>query len=263
LALDKNRQNCTNPGTFKEDQVAEPETDPQAGKAKELAANKAMAEHAWDVATKGITGADDVLAAIKPRFVANIVAGLAMPDVEDDLADQLAVRDWTWPWFEDSYAMFDEWRMWPNVWPQLRPSDDGQDYSDADLAEYRKAAIAPLIISSAAMIFFRDRHISKSHMHQTWRIVHTGDAASMKSSERYSQKIKDGDLSVLPPFFPGDKTRIGADNPLKPEDDKRPDAGAAPAAPVAAAPEPAAEPPAPAKKAPAKKASRPRKKKDD
>lgn len=217
--------------------MAEPETDAEAqeaNKSKELAANKAMAENAWDVATKGITGADAVLAEIKPRFVVNIVAGMAMPDVEDDLADKLSVIDWTWPWFEESYKKFNEWRMWPNVWPQLRPSDDGQSYSPEDLAEYRKASIAPLIISSAAMIFFRDRHLSKAHMHQKWRLVHSGDAASMKFSEPWSQKIKDGDLSEMPPYYPGDKTRIGADSPLKPDDDKRPpeEGGAPPAAPA-------------------------------
>jgi hypothetical protein len=231
----------------------------EARMAKEIAANKVIAENAWDAATKGISGADAVLAEIKPKFVFNIVAGMAMPDVEDDLADKLAVVDWTWPWFDEAYEKFGEWGMWPNVWPQLRPPDDGTTYSDEDLLEYRKASIAPLIISSAAMIFFRDRHLGKSHMHQKWKLVHTGDAASMRFSEPWSQKIKDGDLSAMPPFFPGDKTRIGAETPLSPEDDKRPPEAEATAAP--AAPEPAAKPPAPAKKV-AKK-SPPKKTKKD
>ena len=250
--------------------MADAETDKTeelvANREKEKAANTKLAASAWDQATRGITGADQVIAALKPRFVEAIVEGRAMPDVEDDISDQLAVADWTWPWFEESYKMFGEWRMWPNTWPQLRPADDGTDYSDDDLAEYRKAAIAPLIISSAAMIFFRDRHVSKAHPHQKWRLVHSGDAASMRASEPHTQKIKDGDLSTMPPFYPGDKTRIGADNPLKADEDQRPAAPAGPGLGVKASAAPAAEEAsaktaAPAKKA-AKKASKKTTKKD-
>jgi hypothetical protein len=221
--------------------VADSETEkpqePNAGKEKELAINRELASEAWDQATKGISGVEAELAGFKDRFVQDIVIGMPMADLEDKLMDLLAVADWTWPWFEESYKQFGEWRMWPNVWPQLRPDDDGTTYTPDDLAEYRKAAISPLIIQTAAMIFFRNRHMGKSSEFTQWKLFHTGDAASMRASEAYKDKIKAGDMSKLPPFFPGDKTRVQADNPLKPDDDKRPepgpDGGTPPASPAA------------------------------
>ncbi len=77
---------------------------------------------------------------------------------------------------------------------------------------------------TAAMMFYRDRHLSRSHLNQQWRLALQTDPTEMRVGMEREPAIMAGDMSKLPPFFPGDRTRLQPVNPLAPEDDKRPDA---------------------------------------
>ncbi len=182
-----------------------------------------LAGQAWDRATSGITGATAELTKFRERFVAAITGQGAMDELDRDLEDQLSELDWQWPWFEEWYKKFTEWGVYPHLWPPMAPElDESEPYSDEELAAYRKAAIAPLIAHTAAMIFFRDRHIEKSHSFTKWRLAHKNDPAEMRVAIPKEIDIVSGNMSSLPPFFPGDRTSLQPQNPLGPEDDKRP-----------------------------------------
>ena len=187
--------------------------------------DKLIAELAWERATSGIKGAESERAPFKTRFAEAVASGASLEAIDEELADTLALRDWEWPWFEEWYQTFSGWGTFPPTWPPLAPpADEIGQYTPEDLAEYRKAAIAPLIVHTAAMMFFRDRHMSRAHLNQQWRLSLQTDPAEMRVGMDREPAIMAGDMSKLPPFFPGDQTRLKPVNPLSAEDDKRPDA---------------------------------------
>lgn len=176
----------------------------------------ATAEHAWTQARAGITGAEGEISAFKDRFASTIAAGKPLQEIEDDLQDQLAVVDWQWPWFEEWHGKFTEWGTFPLTWPPLAPPAEERDqYSADDLAEYRRAGMALLLAQTAAMIFYRDRHLSKSHMHQAWQLGHVGDPVEGRVAEAYDDAVRAGDLSKVPPYFPGDRTSLKPNSPIR------------------------------------------------
>lgn len=173
------------------------------------------ARRAWDQVTAGVTGAKAELADLREPFVQAIDKGEALTEVETQLEDKLAEADWTWPWYEDWYAKFTGWGVYPPLWPPLVPEPDpANPYSPEELAAYRKAGIAPLIAHTAAMIFFRERHLGKAHQHMRYKLAHKGDPAEMKAAAEREGQIVAGDYSVLPPFFPGDRTALEPDSPI-------------------------------------------------
>jgi hypothetical protein len=200
--MDSRLEFCANPATQRRSAMAS-------------AQDRDMARKAWDQVTGGIQGAKAELADLREPFVQAVDKGEPLTEVEDQLQDRLAEVEWTWPWFEESYAKFDNWRMFPVLWPQLVPEPDEENpYSPDELAAYRRAGIAPLIAHTAAMIFFRERHLSKAHQHMKYKLAHKGDPAEMRSASEHEAKIVAGDYSVMPPFFPGDRTALEPDSPI-------------------------------------------------
>jgi hypothetical protein len=171
---------------------------------------------AWDRATAGITGAADELAVFRDEFAQAIAAGGSLHDLEDALQDALAEREWTWPWFEEWYGRFTEWGVYPFNWPPLAPTPTSDPPPSAeDLVVYRRAAIAPLLAHTAAMIYFRDRHLSRVRPGIKWRLALRNDEAEKRVAAEKSPAIEAGDLSELPPFFPGDRTTLTTDTQLR------------------------------------------------
>jgi hypothetical protein len=198
-----------------------------------------LARRSWDQATKGITGISSELAEFREKFVAAITEGGPMDELDRDLEDKLSELDWTWPWFEEWHTRFSEWKMNPHLWPPMQPEpDENEPYTPDELAAYRKAAIAPLIAHTAAMIFYRDRHLERSHGFEKYRLMHRNDGAEMRVATEKEIAIMSGDMSSLPPFFPGDRTSLEPIKPLEPKGDARPDKeGDAAAGSETAAPE--------------------------
>lgn len=183
-----------------------------------------LARRSWDQATKGITGIDAALSDFRERFTTAITTGGSLDELDRELEEQLSEADWEWPWFEEWYKTFSEWGAYPYLWPPMAPEpDEAEPYSPEELAAYRKAAIAPLIAHTAAMIFYRDRHLEKSHSFTKWRLAHRNDAAEMRVATEKEIAIMSGDMSSLPPFFPGDRTSLESIKPLDPATDKRPE----------------------------------------
>jgi hypothetical protein len=96
------------------------------------------------------------------------------------------------------------------------------------------------------MMFYRDRHLIKSHAFTKWRLTHRNDPAEMRVATEKEIAIMSGDMSSLPPFFPGDRTSLEPIRPLEPKDDQRAgkEGEAEPAQPNGAAAPKAEEPPA-------------------
>lgn len=174
------------------------------------------ARAAWDRTTAGITGAAEEIAAFREAFAEALAAGESLHALEEELQDALAERDWTWPWFEEWSATFAEWGVHPGNWPPLAPTPTPDPPPTAeDLAEYRRAAIAPLIAHTAAMIYFRDRHLSRARPGIRWKLAPRSDEAEQRVAAQKGPAIEAGDLSSLPPFFPGDRTTLTTDMPLR------------------------------------------------
>jgi hypothetical protein len=189
-----------------------------------------IARRAWDRTASAIAGATDVFKPLRERFVKAITEDQPLEDLENDLIDQLAVREWTWEWFEEWRKLFAEWGTFPASWPALAPEPDpSQPYTDDELAEYRRAAVASLIIPTAAMVFFRDRRMTKAFGFEKWTLATSEDPVEQRVAKDKQPAIMAGEFGSLPPFFPGDRTSMRAvklPGAPGPADDARPAEGA-------------------------------------
>jgi hypothetical protein len=188
-----------------------------------------LARRAWDRTASGIAGATDALKPLRERFVKAITEGTPLEEVENEVVDQLAEREWTWEWFEEWRKLFAETGEFPKSWPALAPEPDpDQPYTEAELAEYRRAAVASLVVPTAAMVFFRDRRMAKAFGYEKWTLAHGDDPVEERIARDKAPAIMGGDYGSLPPFFPGDRTSMRAvmlPGP-RPGDDARPPAEA-------------------------------------
>jgi hypothetical protein len=170
-----------------------------------------LARRAWDRTASGIAGLGEVFKPLRERFVKAITEGTPLDELENDVIDQLAEREWTWDWFEEWRTLFAETGEFPRSWPALAPEPDpDQPYTEAELAEYRRAAVASLITPTAAMVFFRDRRMSKAFGYEKWTLAHGDDPVEERIAKDKAVAIMGGDFSSLPPFFPGDRTSMRA-----------------------------------------------------
>ena len=173
-----------------------------------------FATAAWRLVSSGIVGAQDRLQAAEPRFIACMIDGMPRRQLDRHLEQSLADAEWTWPWFEQWAVYFDRQGAWPFLWPCLEPDIDPDDddppvYLPAELVAYRRAAIAPLIASVAAKMAYRDRNESRPIPKWFgWRLSMLDDKVENQIAERYRPAVEAGDLTHLPPYFPGDRTTL-------------------------------------------------------
>jgi hypothetical protein len=140
-----------------------------------------------------------------------LALGTGRPLREFDLLlkARIAGEAWTWPWFEEWHNFFETEDLWPYMWPAFEPDEDElDDYSVVERAEFRRRAVAPLISHAAAMTAYRDVALSKAPPSAKWRLSSTGDSTEERIANQYRPAIERGDLRVLPPFFPGDRTGL-------------------------------------------------------
>ncbi|MGV1823752.1 hypothetical protein [Agrobacterium vitis] len=172
---------------------------------------KTLAGNAWDQITSGIEGATQELADMRAGFVNTVTEGAVFRKFEKVLVSRLGTVEWKWPWFETSLEMFREWDVWPQMWPDLTPDEEVvelEEYSADELAIFRREQISPLISHAASKIYYRSLSMRLMPTGITWRLAYTSDTAEKLAAEPYEAAILAGDISILPPFFPGDRTSL-------------------------------------------------------
>lgn len=139
------------------------------------------------------------------EFVRLMIAGDAFRKFNSRLGEVMSNRQWTWPLLERWEALFATEGVSPYMWDFEPPTHDrGGEKSAA-----RSHGVAKVITHTAAMRAYADRHARKSTSFFAARALFKTDCpAENLVASRFEAAIAAGDLSVVPPFFPGDRTTL-------------------------------------------------------
>ncbi len=176
--------------------------------------DRELASQAWDQVTQEINGAEDELKTLREPFIEVMITGNVMRKLEKQAAETLGNVPWIWPWFEKWEAKFTQWDAFPYSWPDLLPDEDEiEEWSPEEMAVLRRQEMAPLILHTAEKIFYASKHMlpyktGDMRMPESWRLVQMDDPTENRIAATYEANIAAGDLSVVPPFFPGDRTTL-------------------------------------------------------
>lgn len=123
------------------------------------------------------------------------------------LSAALKDTDWRWPWFDASAEGFDQDGEWPHMW--LR---EGLE------TEKARAEVQPrcvILAHTLSMTAYRMRDMADDAMKDLARrrggyrlSVVAGCPVEARVAAQHAASIEAGDMSRLPPFFPGDRTTI-------------------------------------------------------
>lgn len=177
-----------------------------------------LLHQSWRFVADGVAGAETVLARFAEPWATAIHYGDDLRKLERRLADELHGVDWRWPWFEQWARTFLAWRAWPHMWSKIEKALADED-EDADVRDVIDDQVGRLIIHTAAKVFYMRRNVLKGAcVDWPWRLVFIDDpggVAERRAGSPYRDAVTRGDLSVLPPFFPGDRTGLSRVSPYR------------------------------------------------
>jgi hypothetical protein len=139
-----------------------------------------------------------------------MLQGDTLRKFDKELVTSLATIDWRWPWLEEWEEKFESAGHWPFMWPDFVPGDsEDEDYTAAELAIYRRQAIAPLITHTASALSYHLRDADMIfRVGQRGRLVLLDDPAERWAAAQYPAEFTFSETMVIPPFFPGDRTSV-------------------------------------------------------
>lgn len=179
-----------------------------------------LAVATWRALTQPMTGAEAVLASFEAEWALGIISGdLPNWKFERKLCAALRQVEWSWPWFAEWYASFNAAGEFPFMWRGI--NDKGE----------LEIVAARLLVHTASHLYYRNRRLVAHTMATLngqvvrtgqpagwlpegwfWTLADAGDPIEMRIAEPYRAAIEAGDLTHIPPFFPGDRTSLGADS---------------------------------------------------
>lgn len=146
----------------------------------------------------------DVVERLEPIFIAAHRSGLPREEARR-MDEHLAPVTWRWPWFEEWVERFKNLGIEPYLWRSLREETDRRGRGDADirprLLGYTISAHAYRIRDIVATLRIPDRRWPRLS-------VVGGCPAEDLAAREVWPAIARGELSILPPIFPGDRTSL-------------------------------------------------------
>jgi hypothetical protein len=131
-----------------------------------------------------------------------------------DVSDTVAHCIWSWPWMEDSAQRFAREGIWPLRWLQDKvPCPlDWHQVTHAARVQLLLYTLHGAVSTEKALAAFKEN--KRDNIIPGRLSLETGDrrcAASIDAEVRFQPQVAGGNLSVLPPFFPGDATELRFD----------------------------------------------------
>lgn len=117
---------------------------------------------------------------------------------------------WSWPLFERWFAIFSRAPEWPTMWQRALEYRDAPKNPDAS-----PAFMLPLLQQTVTSTIYRLREIGQAReidepVYGMLTVMDgSGSAGELDAAQAAWPAIAAGDLSRLPPFFPGDRTHFG------------------------------------------------------
>ncbi|WP_439579666.1 hypothetical protein [Elioraea sp.] len=146
----------------------------------------------------------DVVARLEPAFIAANRSGDRRAE-RQCVAEHLSSIEWRWPWFEGWAERFHDLGIEPYVWRSFREAIDRRDGGDADI---RPFLVGHTIASRANTK--KGLATASQISDRRWPRFMVGDgcrAEALVAKEAWPA-VAQGDLRILPPLFPGDRTLL-------------------------------------------------------
>lgn len=174
------------------------------------------ARAAWDSVCTEIAGAKTRLNGFRPTFARGMADGLSLRREIAEFAAGMETARWTWPAFDRWLETFSTWGEWPHMWQPVAEAL-AEDMEPENRAVALRNAAACLIPHTAMARFYVAQHaenfVRLVPRGWTLRLVFiddNGGPAERRAAEPFRARIECGDLSMRPPFFPGDRTTVQA-----------------------------------------------------
>ena len=156
----------------------------------------ALCREAWEK----VAGPARLPTALREAWIAANGTGDPRQEVKA-LAEGLRGVAWSWPWFATWQRDFDARGALPYIW-------ESNDYR----LRPERARVAILAHTLNTVLGALDRASGLPELAERrggYRlVVIAGCPVEADVASRYAQRIEAGDLSTVPPFFPGDRTSL-------------------------------------------------------
>jgi hypothetical protein len=146
----------------------------------------------------------DVAERLEPIFMAAHRSGSSREEARCT-EEHLAPVTWRWPWFEEWVERFRTLSIEPYLWRSIRDEIDHRDQGDADI----RPRLLGFTISMRAYRI-RDIVVTLRIPDRRWPRLSVvgGCPAEDLTAREVWPAIARGDLALLPPVFPGDRTSL-------------------------------------------------------
>lgn len=164
-------------------------------------------EAAFDLVTEEIDWPAGIRQAARAAWIGAFERGDTRLEVRA-LAAEVFEVEWHWPEFERWHAFFVEEGIWPVMWEAFEPPHDLEEDEEFEAGPVARVRLLTHTLSSTTYRLRDTVNTLPTGWSWDLAVVGDGDDVEPRIAALHQARVRRGDLSALPPYFPGDRTSL-------------------------------------------------------